>query len=93
MRDWELRMDMTRDGIVTISDVWEFLYSLFFYPGDWVVSKIIYSDFGIFFEFSGADYGGAFSGCISFLVWLFAYLLFSTACKIISALLESSAKH
>ena len=67
---------MNGDGIFTISDVWEILYLLFFYPGDFVVYRLIGTEFGTFFEFSLADYGGFFSGVISFIVWGCAFLCF-----------------
>jgi len=71
MRDWILRQDMNFDGVFTISDVWLFLKSLYFYPGDYLIKIIINTDIGNFFEFSGNDYGGTFSGIISFIAWLF----------------------
>lgn len=66
---------MNGDGIFTISDVWEILYLLFFYPGDFVVYRLIGTEFGTFFEFSSADYGGFLSGVISFIVWGYVFFL------------------
>ena len=69
LRDWGLRWDMNYDGVFTISDVWAILHSLFFYPGDLIVYIILNTKVGIFLEFSTSNYGGFFSGIISFLAW------------------------
>jgi len=66
-------MDINGDGIFTISDIWELLHLLYFYPGDWILSKIIETKFGTFFEFFTNDYGGLFSGIISFICWLILF--------------------
>ena len=62
-------MDIDGNGVFTISDVWEFLVLLFYLPGDTVVSMLIGTPFGIFFEFTYQDLGGWFSLIISACTW------------------------
>lgn len=71
MRDWILKKDMNFDGAFTITDVWLFIKSLYFYPGDYIVKGLIDTKIGNFFEFSIQDYGGVMSGLVSFLAWVF----------------------
>lgn len=78
-RDWKIGMDMNGDGVFTISDVWELLYSLFYYPGDYVVQTLIGTELGKFLEISAASYGGIVSFVLSLIVWgpvfIFAFLM------------------
>jgi hypothetical protein len=75
MRDWILKKDMNFDGAFTITDIWLFLKSLFFYPGDYLIMHFINTGIGKFFEFSANDYGGFVSGLASFFAWLFIIFL------------------
>ena len=69
MRDWTLGWDMNHDGVTTITDIALFLKSLFFYPGDLILEKLIGSGFGQFFEMTHEWYGGFLSGFTSFICW------------------------
>lgn len=74
-RNWRFLTDMNGDGSTTVSDVWLWAHSLFFYPGDLLlagVSKFTPSIAG-FFEFTPNTFGGVFSGIVSFLVWTIVY--------------------
>lgn len=74
LRDWTLQLDMNGDGAFTVSDVFLCLKSLFFMPGDFVLShmgKTLTS----FFEITPEAFGGAASGVISFIIWI---VLFSS---------------
>lgn len=71
MRDWVLKKDMNFDGVFTISDIWLFIKSLYFYPGDYFIQYLLNTDFGLFFEFTSNNYGGFTSGLVSLLAWIF----------------------
>ncbi len=67
---WSFVADMNYDGAVTISDVWLWFNWLYFYPGDWLISKwFLGNPVGQFLEFTINDLGGFFSGVISFIAW------------------------
>ena len=69
---WSFLLDMNRDGVFTISDIWVWVSFVFFAPGDGLIYLVLNSfpDVGTFLEYSVADYGGISSGIISFVVWL-----------------------
>jgi hypothetical protein len=71
MRTWVFIADMNYDGGVTISDLWLWFKWLYFYPGDalLLLTMEILPSVSAFFEISQADFGGVFSGVISFFVW------------------------
>lgn len=70
MRLWSFQADMNWDGVVTISDIWLWFKWLYFYPGDGLLHIIIsWPSVATFFELSVNDFGGGFSGVISFIVW------------------------
>lgn len=76
-RLWGFIADMNLSGSVTISDVWLWVKWLFFYPGDYLISTLITRahEFSNFFEITYDNYGGIFSGIISFWFWsLVGYL-------------------
>ncbi len=60
-RQWEFLADMNYDGAITVSDVGLWAKWFMHYPGDYLISKMIGTDFGNFFEVSSSDYGGGFS--------------------------------
>ena len=81
-RQWAFVADMNGDSKVTISDVLLWGKWLYFYPGDIFVNLLI----GIkpireFFELSSDNYGGAFSGGISFVSWLVCCGMLSAICN------------
>jgi hypothetical protein len=74
-RQWKFVSDMNYSGAVTISDFWEWVQWLFFYPGD-VVMLLAMGSFhsvGRFFEVSPLSYGGVWSGIFSGFLWLILY--------------------
>ena len=69
-RQWAWVADMTGDGMVTISDVWAWVWWLFYYPGDIAIYGILKVEwFAKFFELTPAYYGGWLSFFISLVVW------------------------
>ena len=73
---WSLLLDMNRDGLFTISDIWSWVSYGFFAPGDGFIFLVLNSfpDVGTFLEYSVADYGGISSGIISSVVWLSIFI-------------------
>lgn len=72
---WNLSWDMNSDGLISISDFWLIFEYFFFLPGDILLIFLIhlFSDSVLqFFEISTVTdvYGTAFSGIISFILWL-----------------------
>jgi hypothetical protein len=74
-REWSFVKDMNYDYLITISDVWLWFKWLYFYPGDFLLSKIIYTKFGAFFELYKINYGGYFSGMCSTIFWLLTIVI------------------
>jgi hypothetical protein len=72
---WNLVSDMTRDGMFTISDVWQWLGYLFHAPADAGYYLIMRRapDLAQFLEISVASYGNWPSGVLSTLVWVITY--------------------
>jgi len=72
MRDWAFVADMSRDGAITISDVWLWVKWVFFYPGDVLVYLFMSETPRIsqFLELSRFSYGSNGSGVISAFAWL-----------------------
>ena len=63
--------DMNYDGVYTISDLFLSIKQFLFSPGDWVIEHwMLGNEFGTFFEYSAADYGGATSFAISLFVFV-----------------------
>jgi hypothetical protein len=60
---------MNFDGRVTITDVWLWVKWLYFYPGDWLLSTVMFTSFGDFFELSADNFGGGWSFLISLVCW------------------------
>ncbi len=75
MRTWKFKLDMNNNGLFTISDVWEILTSIFFYPGDLMILLILDSKLEVFFEVSAKDYGGPLSFLVSVATWCMLYAL------------------
>lgn len=71
-RQWSFIADMNYSGSITISDLWLWFKWLYFFPGDGVFYFVIHKLPGMaaFFEITFDNYGGIFSGIISFVVWL-----------------------
>jgi len=69
-RQWDFVADMNFDGHVTISDVWLWVKWLYFYPGDLLLSIIIGTPFGRFFEVSPNNFGGFLSFLLSLPIWV-----------------------
>ena len=78
-RLWSFVSDMNFDGSITVSDVGLWIGWLFFYPGDWIISMIVGTGFGNFFEFSYLDFGGLFSGFIGGAIYFILFILFIAA--------------
>jgi hypothetical protein len=78
-RDWGLVADMNADGIVSVSDVWLWIKSAFFYPGDVVV--FVFGNLSEysrqFFEITNQSFGGWFSALFSVAAWLLLFKLVS----------------
>lgn len=76
---WDFAWDMNRDGAVTISDVWLWTQWIFFLPGDGLITLMVHATPSIanFFEVSYSSFGGAGSGVISGVIWLFTWLYYS----------------
>ena len=72
LRQWSFVADMNYSGSVTISDIWLWFKWIYFYPGDGVVYFFVKMapDIGRFLEMTYGDYGGLFSGVISFFLWV-----------------------
>ena len=63
--------DMNYDGVYTITDLFLSIKQFLFSPGDWVIRHwILDTEFGTFFEYSSADYGGIASFVISLFVFV-----------------------
>ncbi len=89
MRDWVFKADMNIDGTFTISDIYLFLKSLYFYPGDYLIRFLSNNDVGKFLEISIQDYGGFMSGFFSFFAWAyFLFLLYALFKEVSSKLLD-----
>jgi len=69
-RMWSFVSDMNFDGLITISDVFLWIQWLVFYPGDWLISKMIGTEFGVFLEVSSSNYGGVFSGFVALVIFI-----------------------
>ena len=62
---------MNYDGVYTITDLFLSIKQFLFSPGDWVIRHwILDTEFGTFFEYSSADYGGIASFVISLFVFV-----------------------
>lgn len=88
-RDWDFVADMNRDGFITISDVWLWCKWLFSYPGDAVLTVLIGSPFGDFFELSIAHFGGGFSFAVSMVLWV---VVGATVASVVEELLQRDGK-
>lgn len=80
-RQWSFVADMNYSGSVTISDIWLWFKWIYFYPGDGAVYFFVNKapDIGRFLEMTYSDYGGLFSGVISFFLWLIALAVIGMA--------------
>jgi len=71
------RLDQNLDESVTITDIWLLAGKIFHAPGDAVI--VIFLDHvtkvATFFELSNDSFGGFISGVISFLVWVFLFVI------------------
>ena len=75
----ELYLDMNRDGVFTITDVWfwfgwlwDWFVWLFFLPGNFILELLLTENFfnaAVFFELSPAMYDGWFVGVVSLIIW------------------------
>ncbi len=82
---WHIQMDMTGDGAVTISDVWEWVTWVINTPGDgliWLIAKApdwaaIFEIWAAFFEITITpdSYGNWFSSVVSAVFWLSLIIL------------------
>ena len=66
---------MNNDGLFTISDIWEIIISIFFYPGDLMILFILDTKLEVFFEVAGKDYSGTLSFFVSLVTWCTLYAL------------------
>ena len=68
-------VDANFDGKVSISDVWEWFFWLFFIPGDVFLYLIMRftPSVAMFFELSFLSFGNWFSGVLSFFTWCIFY--------------------
>jgi hypothetical protein len=74
-RNWDMAWDMNRDGAFTITDIQLLLKSIYFYPGDYVVSLVGPTALGRFLEMTPLSYGGWGSGVVSFFCWLLVLVM------------------
>lgn len=74
---WQLEWDMNGDGVFTISDAYQWLEWGFFLPGDFVLSILMMTPVGRFFEITPEWQGGWVSGVGSAVFWWAAILLVS----------------
>jgi hypothetical protein len=84
-RRWEFVADMTGNGTVTVSDFWQWIEWLYFWPGDglmYLVMKYVPA-VGAFLELTPGRYGGPLSLFISFGLWIVALVLFVLAWQVI----------
>jgi hypothetical protein len=74
-RQWKFVSDMDYSGALTISDCWEWMHWLFFYPGDvaMLMAMRSFPSIGQFFEVSPLSYGGVWSGIFSGFLWMLLY--------------------
>jgi hypothetical protein len=75
-REWSFIADMNYDHSITISDLWLWFKWLYFYPGDFILSIVIDTKLGLFFELTKSNYGGYFSGIISIIIWVIIFVSF-----------------
>ena len=74
-RQWGFIADMNYSGAITISDIWLWFKWLYFWPGDHIVNMLVESThikpIISFFEITITydNYGGLFSGIVSFFIW------------------------
>lgn len=68
-RDWSLSWDMNGDGGFSITDIGMLLKSVFYMPGDFILSHMG-SWLTTFFEVTPDAFGGGMSGFISFVIWI-----------------------
>ena len=75
-RIWTFIYDMNSSGSTTISDIWLWILWFYFYPGDFILSRVISETpkFANFFEITYNSYSGFLSGVISLTVWGFLIL-------------------
>lgn len=67
---WQPLMDMNRDGLFTITDLFYWCFWLFYLPGDVVLSVLLQFDGpSRFFELYSESYGGLGSLVMSSLYW------------------------
>lgn len=87
-RLWRFVGDMNFDGVVTISDIWAWFKWLYFYPGDGLIYLIIYftPNLATFLEIDYRNYGGIFSGLISFVIWVILFSFIGLAFSILDTL-------
>lgn len=71
-RQWHFVADMDKSGLTTISDVWLWIFWLYYYPGDLIIYFIINKLPAIaqFFEITARSYSSFLSGFFSGIVWL-----------------------
>ena len=75
----KLYLDMNRDGVFTITDVWfwfgwlwDWFVWIFFLPGNFILELLLTENFfnaAVFFELSPAMYDGWFVGVVSLIIW------------------------
>ena len=89
---------MNNDGVVSISDVGQWIGWAYFYPGDALLGSImaIIPEMATFFEISPANYGGVLSGLISFNIWApligLSFLLAAATCISLHDLLAAAKR-
>ncbi len=64
-----IRADANLDGVISISDLGEWLQWLYFLPGDLAVLALLYTPVGDFLEIAPGSMQGLGSGLLSFCVW------------------------
>lgn len=93
-RQWEFVSDMNGDGFVTISDVWAWVGWLFFYPGDYIIYRILRDspELARFLEITPANYGGVLSLFLSFLSWLVLFAIFGAIGEAVNSRKKEAAQ-
>jgi hypothetical protein len=72
-------LDSNFDGVVSIGDIMRLIKTLFFFPGDAVLSLMYGSALGNFFEITSFSCGNFFSVVVSAVSWVVALFILAFA--------------